>query len=200
VSPARVDASGPAGPAYALKVWSAETGASPGDVFAITQDLDGYLWLGTPAGLVRFDGFRFVPWVNAAGTPVPGPVLALAGARDGSVWVGAASAIFRVSGTTVRQYTAEDGFQGGVTALIEDRRGTIWAGNRRGLFRFAAGRWAPMDAADGLPAAEVFSLHEDQSGRLWVSTTNGVYQGHGDGFDADEAPTCGPPKTTRRIW
>ena len=188
--PARVDASGPEGPegpAYALTAWSAETGASPGDVFAITQDLDGYLWLGTPAGLVRFDGFRFVPWANAAGTPVPGPVLALAGARDGSVWVGAASAIFRVSGTTVRQYTTEDGFQGGVTALIEDRRGTIWAGNRRGLFHFAGGRWTPMGAADGLPAAEVFSLHEDQSGRLWVSTTNGVYQGHGDGFELVDA-------------
>jgi len=188
--PADVEAAGSVEPAYALKVWSAETGTSPGDVFAITQDLDGYLWLGTQTGLVRFDGFRFVPWADATGTRVPGPVLALAGARDGSVWVGAAAAIFRVSGTAVRRYTEEDGFQGGVTALVEDRRGVIWAGNRRGLFRFTAGRWSLIDPAVGLPSAEVFSLHEDQSGRLWVSTPNGVYQGHGDRFQlVDEAST-----------
>ena len=46
-------------PTYALAVWAAEKGLPPGDVFAITQDLDGYLWLGTPTGLLRFDGSRY---------------------------------------------------------------------------------------------------------------------------------------------
>ncbi|HEY6509442.1 MAG TPA: two-component regulator propeller domain-containing protein, partial [Vicinamibacterales bacterium] len=185
--PERVAASSTTGPAYALTVWSAETGASPGDVFAITQDLDGYLWLGTPRGLVRFDGFRFVPWADAGGTPVPGPVLALAGARDGGVWVGAASGVLRVSGTTVRRYTAADGFEGGVTALIEDRQGTIWVGNRRGLFRFTAGRWSSVGQADGYSGTEVFSLHEDQSGRLWIGSSSGVYSRGKDGFELLDA-------------
>jgi ligand-binding sensor domain-containing protein len=41
---------------YALAAWSNE---QSGDVFAIAQDLDGYLWLATPDGPVRFDGTRF---------------------------------------------------------------------------------------------------------------------------------------------
>ena len=37
-------------PAFAMTVWAAEKGVSPGDVFAVTQDAEGYLWLGTPSG------------------------------------------------------------------------------------------------------------------------------------------------------
>src|SRR5262245_41381166 len=44
---------------YALAAWSNE---DSGDVLSITQDLDGYLWLGTQDGPVRFDGARFVRW------------------------------------------------------------------------------------------------------------------------------------------
>jgi signal transduction histidine kinase/ligand-binding sensor domain-containing protein len=162
-------------PAYAMTVWAPETGASPGDVFAITQDLEGYLWLGTQAGLVRFDGSRFVRW-PAAGTPIPGPVMAVVAARDGSLWVGSGAGAFRVTRDGVRRFTAVDGFAGGVTALAEDRQGAIWAGNRRGLFRYADGRWALMGAASGYGGAEVFSLHEDQSGSLWVGGAAGVYR------------------------
>ncbi len=162
--------------AYAVTAWSAETGTSPGDVFAITQDLEGYLWLGTPTGLVRFDGFRFVRWVSETGTPVSGPVLSLVGARDGSVWVGAAAAVYKVNGGAVRQFTPDDGLLGGGTSMIEDRSGRIWVGNRRGLFRFGDGRWQLMRDDEGYPGAEVFSLHEDHSGRLWIGSTAGVYR------------------------
>src|SRR6185503_4431260 len=172
----RVDVEGSCAPAYALTAWSAETGASPGDVFAITEDRDGYLWLGTQTGLVRFDGFRFVTWADASGAPVPGPVLALAAAGDGSVWVGGSAGVFRVSGGEVRPVSAEAGFEGSATALIEDHRGAIWVGNRRGLFRYADARWARMGDADGYLGREVFSLHEDQSGRLWVGSASGVFQ------------------------
>src|SRR5260370_13279318 len=41
--------------------WSAKDGI-PGPVNAIAQTPDGYLWLGTPAGLYRFDGLHFFPW------------------------------------------------------------------------------------------------------------------------------------------
>jgi hypothetical protein len=53
---------------YALAAWSTE---QSGDVLAITQDLDGYLWLGTPDGPVRFDGARFQRWSQIAGTGLP---------------------------------------------------------------------------------------------------------------------------------
>src|SRR5438552_1758090 len=70
---------------YALAAWSTE---QSGDVFAIAQDLDGYLWLGTQDGLVRFDGTRFQPWARSGSSALPArPVSALAGSSQGGVWV-----------------------------------------------------------------------------------------------------------------
>jgi signal transduction histidine kinase len=178
---------GPLESRYALTAWSAETGASPGDVFAITEDRAGYLWLGTQTGLVRFDGFRFVVWNDDAGAPVPGPILAVAGARDGSLWAGGSAGVFRISPAGVHRVSAEAGFEGSATALIEDRGGAIWVGNRRGLFRYADGRWTRVAENEGFRGREVFSLLEDQSGQLWVGSSSGVFRRDDDGFELVDA-------------
>ncbi len=170
-------------PTYALTVWAAETGASPGDVFAITQDLGGYLWLGTQAGLVRFDGSRFVPWTDGGGAPVPGPVLALVTARDRSLWAGGSGSIYRVRGHAVQRFGEAEGFRGSVTTLLEDRQGVVWAGSRFGLFRFDGAKWLLVGPSSGFPGAEVFSLHEDQSGRLRVGSAAGVWVKGKDNFE-----------------
>src|SRR5687768_12204430 len=70
-------------PSYTLTAWTGQQDLSLGDVFAIAEDRDGYLWLGTSNGLVRFDGAVFTR--RATSTPsnaVEGPVSALLGARD----------------------------------------------------------------------------------------------------------------------
>jgi ligand-binding sensor domain-containing protein len=124
-------------PSYAMAVWASEKGLPPGDVFAIAQDVEGYLWLGTPTGLLRFDGNRFSPWEPAdpaSALPV-GPVHALIGSHDGSLWVGigGGGGIVRLhQGRIVRHVTA-DGAPPGATAMIQDRQGAIWVAARRGL-------------------------------------------------------------------
>ena len=45
---------------YVHEVWNTESGLPQNSVVAIAQTPDGYLWLGTEEGLVRFDGVRFV--------------------------------------------------------------------------------------------------------------------------------------------
>ena len=55
----------------------------------ITQTRDGYIWIGTSDGLMRFDGVRFVPWTPPKGMSFPGRNFTfLLGARDGSLWIG----------------------------------------------------------------------------------------------------------------
>src|SRR5437667_9430311 len=74
---------------YSLTSWTDGDGVPLGTVYAIGQDADGYLWIGTDAGLLRFDGVRFTPWEEIGDTPLPkSPVSALWVARDGSLWVG----------------------------------------------------------------------------------------------------------------
>jgi hypothetical protein len=54
---------------YAHTSWRVQDGAFNGIPTAIVQTADGYLWIGTSSGLMRFDGVRFVPWMPPPGGP-----------------------------------------------------------------------------------------------------------------------------------
>jgi ligand-binding sensor domain-containing protein/signal transduction histidine kinase len=182
----RLSADGPV-PDYSLAAWASEKGLPPGDVFAIAQDVDGYLWLGTPNGLIRFDGSRFTPWTPStpAATLPSGPVHAIVGSPDGSLWVGfgGGGGVVRIDRGEVHQHSVTDGAPPGVTAMIQDRHGAIWVATRRGLYRFASGRWSLMGKAEGYGGEESFGLYEDRAGQLWVGTAAGIYRKTKDAFE-----------------
>ena len=169
-------------PSYALTAWTGQAGLSLGDVFAITEDRDGYLWLGTSNGLVRFDGAVFarretgVQRMSAADQAVS----ALLGARDGSIWIGhsGAGGIARITGDTITRFGIDAGIPpGGIMAIHEDRGGTVWAGGRGGLSAFHQGRWERVVGTPELEDAAVYSIYEDRDGLLWLGTSKGVYAG-----------------------
>ena len=74
---------------YAHYAWTVRDGFSLGNVYAMAQTPDGYLWLGTEFGLFRFDGVRFLPWQPPAGQQLPDKnINSLLVTRDGSLWIG----------------------------------------------------------------------------------------------------------------
>jgi ligand-binding sensor domain-containing protein len=69
---------------YAHTVWKIRDGFTKGTIYSIAQTSDGYLWLGTEFGLLRFDGVRNVPWQPPPTEPLPSTVImSLLAARDG---------------------------------------------------------------------------------------------------------------------
>src|ERR1700742_4660936 len=81
---------------YAHTAWRIGDGVFSGTPHAITQTTDGYLWIGTEAGLMRFDGFRFFQWTAPDGKPLfSASIYSLLGARDGSLWIGAGISLAR---------------------------------------------------------------------------------------------------------
>src|SRR5208337_3903624 len=73
---------------YTHTAWTARDGLK-GSTRSIVQTPDGYLWIGTEFGVVRFDGVRFVPWSPPPGERLPSPnILALVAGRDGTLWIG----------------------------------------------------------------------------------------------------------------
>src|SRR5262245_21693728 len=178
-------------PDYVLSAWGTENGLKPGDVFAVAQDVDGYLWLGTPNGLIRFDGSRFTPWTALSpDDPLPaGPVHAIVGSSDGSLWVGigGGGGVVRIHQNRIVQQSKSDGAPPGVTAMIQDRQGAIWVATRGGLYRFANGRWTVLGKAQGYTGADAFSLYEDRAGRLWMGTASGVYRRTGESLELIDA-------------
>jgi ligand-binding sensor domain-containing protein len=165
---------------FALAAWSNQ---QSGDVFAITQDLDGYLWLATPDGPVRFDGTRFQHVTQSSGgSALPArSAAALAASSQGGIWAGfsGAGGVARILRGVTTHYSPADGAPPGVNALLEDRRGTVWAATDRGLFRYAGSRWSRLTDADGYDGEPAFSLYEDRAGRVWVGTARGLYRHDG---------------------
>ena len=165
---------------YRITSWAGGDGIALGEILSITQDQDGYLWLASDGGLVRFDGIRFARSDIVAGpTQLPAaPTRAVYVARDGSLWVGYGNrrGLYRIVRGEVRDVHLENQINGLVNAIIEDRTGALWVGHDEGLLRLRNGRWAPVPLPARGPGRKVWALHEDRTGTLWVAATSGLYR------------------------
>ena len=152
--------------------WTAKDGV-PGPIRAIAQTPDGYLWLGTEAGLYRFDGLHFVAWEPTSDEQLLGSsVLSLCTSKDGSLWIGfSAGGISQLRNGHLRNYSHAKGVpEGGILSIVEDGNGSIWAGGQYGLTKLDSGRWRQVGAESGYPAPGAQVLFVDRRGTLWVAT------------------------------
>ena len=178
---------------YTLTSWTQYDGLPAARVWAITQDRDGYIWVGTDAGLVRFDGVDFLAWRDLSEVQLPRrEVTALYSARDGSLWVGFGihGGIARIRGGEVVLYGEAEGIVSGfVTFITEDQRGTIWAGGLGGLHGFDGSRWTRVGLRRGLPVGPSVEAYRDADGKLWIAHAAGVFRQVGrETFREDPAP------------
>src|SRR6266581_7294524 len=112
---------------YAHTAWKIRDGFSEGIITSIAQTPDGYLWLGTEFGLLRFDGVRPTPWQPQAGEHLPSTFIrSLLAARDGILWIGTDRGLASWKDGKLTQYSQLAGQA--VQSLLEDREGTVWAG------------------------------------------------------------------------
>jgi len=159
---------------FAHTAWRVRDGFAKGPIHSIAQTSDGYLWLGTEFGLLRFDGVRAVPWQPPAGEQLPGKaVMKLLVSRDGTLWIGAGKGLASWKNGKLTLYPDMAGWI--VDALIEDHEGTVWAGGfgiaEHG--RFCAINDARVRCAD---PGGVLNLYEDSKKTLWVSTWKGLWR------------------------
>jgi len=164
---------------FTVRTWNENDGLSVSRITAIAQDRDGYLWLGTDAGLVKFDGVRFIPVVDIGGVKLPvAPIPALLSASDRSLWIGTVGpyGLARLQNGRVTQYGVDRGLLPGyVVTLLEDRAGVLWAGNASGLFTFDGTRWHAV-ADPALAGSRVLAIHESRDGSLWIASRTSVFR------------------------
>lgn len=170
-----------AGLPWATRSYHSTDGLPSNVINDITQDQEGFLWLATDVGLVRFDGQQFEMWGSAGEAALPAvwaeTVLA---SRDRSLWVGLGRGLCQILPTRVVRCPAElqDAF---ITGVIEDRAGRIWVGSRRGVTRLVDGRWRALGTHEGLPAqVNVTGLRETRDGDVWVATVAGHFRCSGE--------------------
>ena len=93
--------------------WVMENGLPQNTIHALAQTADGFLWLGTEVGLVRFDGVNFATFDEHSKPALPsGDIRCLLAARDGSLWIGTGDGLARMKDGAVTTFTAKDGLPG----------------------------------------------------------------------------------------
>lgn len=162
---------------YAHKAWKISDGFARGSINTIAQTPDGYLWLGTDFGLLRFDGVRNVEWTPPGEQQLPNnTVRRLLVTRDGTLWIGTFRGLASWKGGRFTAYKELAGMD--VDALLEDHEGTVWAGGVSGPNgRLCAIRNGAVDCqgAEGSFGAGVGSLYEVH-GDLWAGTRAGLWR------------------------
>ena len=162
---------------YAHTAWTGE-GVFKGTIRGIAQTPDGYLWLGTEFGLLRFDGVRAVTWQPPPGQHLPSDdIYALLVAHDGTVWIGTTKGLASWRDGKLTQYPelAEQY----IFRLLEDRGGTVWAGSQGApTGRLCAIRYGTVKCygEDGSLGRGVAGLYEDSKGNLWVGVQDGIWR------------------------
>ena len=163
---------------YAHTAWKIREGFSKGRVTSFAQTPDGYLWLGTEFGLLRFDGVRNVPWEPPAGEHLPSSYIrSMIAARDGRLWIGTYKGLASWKDGKLVEYRELAGQT--VDVLVEDREGTIWAGGYAGsIGRLCALKSGSAECYgdDGRLGLWVASLYEDSRGNLWAGAQTGLWQ------------------------
>jgi ligand-binding sensor domain-containing protein/signal transduction histidine kinase len=172
-----------AAPLFAIRSWSTRDGLPQSAVTAVIQTRDGYLWLGTLNGLVRFDGTRFTVF-DEGNTPELGSsrIVLLFEDSRGNLWVGTETAGLRlIQQGRIREIrdptAAADAPVPRVMAICEDAHGAVWFYTADGqLCRYRDGRvdvWRHDPQRGGMPSSyrTVFS----DGARLWLGVNWGLF-------------------------
>jgi ligand-binding sensor domain-containing protein/signal transduction histidine kinase len=172
---------------FLVDCWHPEEGLPNNALSDVIQARDGYLWIATWAGAVRFDGVRFTPVLRN----LPNDhVRALLETSNGTMWVSVSGAgLVRLrDGRVDHIFTTADGLAGAdVRAIVEDARGRIWAGTEAGLSVIDGNRIRTIRRAQGLNDDVINALRRGAGGRVWIATASGICSATDDGVECDAA-------------
>ncbi len=169
--PARVEATGPGDSPFIVDVWTSEEGLPENAVISVIQSRDGYLWLGTLNGLVRFDGNQFTVFneYNTPGLNSDRIVFLFEDSRT-NLWIGTdAAGVALVQGGNVRNFDlGRPGHEGRLVSACEDADGAVWlytADARLG--RYQGGKLETLNF-NFAPLAICRMIAAEKSGPLWI--------------------------------
>ncbi|HEX2834193.1 MAG TPA: two-component regulator propeller domain-containing protein [Thermoanaerobaculia bacterium] len=159
---------------YVRKSWTVETGLPHGTVRGIAQTADGYLWLATYEGLVRFNGetFRVFDKTNAPGL-LNSSIDTLSSTADGTLWLGTFDGLVRVRNGRFETIPLETDF-GIIKAIAGARDGSVWVGTAKGRIIHVTQR-GPRELRLPLPLSPITALALTGD-TLWLGTSRGLFR------------------------
>jgi len=163
---------------YGHDVWTDQDGLPQNSIQALVQTSDGYIWMGTQEGLVRFDGLRFTVY-DRRNTPAltSNSIQALLQDHEGTLWAAMETGgAVRYREGRFEPFGAAQGLTSDrVVCLSEGRDRRIWFGTEGdGLSVLKDGKVTKLGAKEGLVGSAVYDVMEDAAGTVWICTSKAL--------------------------
>lgn len=151
---------------FTTRLYTTADGLNDNYIYCIYQDSYGYLWIGTPNGLNRFDGKQFTNFGLKSGLPSLS-VDKIYEDHNHRLWIGTRAGIAELKGDSCYTYPFNDKQQiSFVSGFVEPSAGKLWATTNKGLYEFRKNIWVKIGLYPG---------YENESiGRI-IGTSNGIY-------------------------
>lgn len=161
---------------YRHQRWGELEGA-PRYVDTLARSADGWLWIGSRyAGLLRFDGMRFLPYETADGSRLQSnSISVLRPGPDGALWIGHGSGGLSVLRQGRYHHLLTPGQSASVFAIALDADGAAWVASMRGLFRIEGERVVRVGREAGYGGAHADYVLADSAGRIWAADGAALY-------------------------
>ena len=161
---------------YERRAWTQDQGLPDGVVNSVFQTRDGYLWLATGYGLVRFDGLQMTHFYHGNTPEMRNDIcLNMAEDTEGGLWIGTWDGLLRFYRGAFRRWTTAEGLvENQAGPLCASRAGGIWLGDRTGLTYLTSASVTHYSTDSGLVNPSVRAVFEDAQAQLWVDTEGGL--------------------------
>lgn len=185
---------------YLVDQWEKANGIPSNTILSIAQTPDGYLWIATSKGLVRFDGMKFSTLrfaekevVEPLENTIPDFLMV---DKGGTLWIGSSAGLtsYRYESGEFKTYTDADGITNDrVRRMKEDMRGNLWISSFSGYTdRFTNGTTTKFNASHGLGGKRINGIVEARNGDLLFGTReNGVFVYRDGSFSSYPVPGLG---------
>lgn len=154
------------------RIWDKTEGLPDNWVTAVMSDKQGFLWVGTRNGLARFDGVKFETLPFSSVTNASPRITGICEDAQDQIWIATQhEGLFYCTNNLLGQRAVKICAMSGITSLAAGTNNELWIGTSNGLFSFKAGMLTLVSQRnESIPRVCVAN-----SGRVWVTTSFGVY-------------------------
>ncbi len=170
---------------YVFDNWQIQQGLPQNSVEALARTPDGYLWLATHEGLVRFDGVRFTVF-DRDNTPQLRTriITRLHVDSIGRLWIGTRVGVLTFAHGEFQAHEEPGLRDGYIRAIVSDPDGNVWVGTDQALFEIAGNTVRSYGREQGLADTAIRALQIGTDGTLWAATNvGGLHRRVADRFE-----------------
>ena len=145
-------------------------------IYDIEQDQQGYLWLATQSGAVKFNGYNFHTYTIEDGLP-DNNVVDIFIDKDNRIWLATeSSGLAVISGDSIRQINTGNGLGSDYTIMVfEDNDGNIWCTSYEGISMIKEDTILNFNQYHSEEIGKIFSFYTSFDGKVWFSTMNSLF-------------------------